>query len=126
MKRNECVTLSAALTAATVSVVISVKMVSAYKKQFNELSQTMAALDKTIYQYDVDLSPVIVSKSKKILSIVDDNDADIKQGFNTRLSLPMIIRLNKRGIDIKYLNELDKEVKKVISYTYLRYGITVH
>lgn len=125
-KKALAVTVSTAVTAATVSVATSVTIVTRYRNQFKSLSQSMSCLNKMRQDFDVTLSPVIVSQSEKILRIVDDNNYDIKQGFNTNLTIGHIMRFQKVGITIKVLKDLDDEVRKLISYTYMRYGVKEH
>lgn len=122
-KKALAVTVSTTVTAATVSVATSVTIVTQYKNQFKSLSESMSCLNKMRQDFDVTLSPVIVSQSEKILRIVDNNNYDIKQGFNTKLTICHIMRFQKVGITIKVLKDLDDEVRKLISYTYMRYGV---
>lgn len=122
-KKALAITVSTVVTTATVSVTTSVTIVTRYKNQFKSLSESMSCLNKMRQDFDVTLSPVIVSQSERILRIVDDNDCDIKQGFNTNLTIGHIMRFRKAGITINVLKELDNEVRKLISYTYMRYGV---
>lgn len=122
-KKALAVTVSTVVTTTAVSVTTSVTIVTRYKNQFKSLSESMSCLNKMRQDFDVTLSPVIVSQSERILRIVDDNDCDIKQGFNTNLTIGHIMRFRKAGITINVLKELDDEVRKLISYTYMRYGV---
>lgn len=122
-KKTLAFTLSTAVTAATISVTASVTIVTRYKQQFKSLSESMACLKKMRQDFDITLSPVIISQSNRILMIVDDNDYDIKQGFNTTLTISHIMRFQTARITVKTLKDLDDEVRKLISYTYMRYGI---
>lgn len=122
-KKALAVTISTALTAATISVTASVTIITRYKTQFKSLSESMACLNKMRHDFDITLSPVIISQTNRILRIVDDNDYDIKQGFNTTLTIGLIMRFQTAGITIKVLKDLDDEVRKLISYTYMRYGV---
>lgn len=122
-KKALAVTISTALTATTISVTASVTIITRYKTQFKSLSESMACLNKMRHDFDITLSPVIISQTNRILRIVDDNDYDIKQGFNTTLTIGLIMRFQTAGITIKVLKDLDDEVRKLISYTYMRYGV---
>lgn len=122
-KKALAVTISTALTATTISVTASVTIITRYKTQFKSLSESMACLNKMRHDFDITLSPIIISQTNRILRIVDDNDYDIKQGFNTTLTIGLIMRFQTAGITIKVLKDLDDEVRKLISYTYMRYGV---
>lgn len=122
-KKALAVTVSTVVTTTAVSVTTSVTIVTRYKNQFKSLSESMSCLNKMRQDFDITLSPVIISQSERILRIVDDNDCDIKQGFNTNLTIGHIMRFRKAGITINVLKELDDEVRKLISYTYMRYGV---
>lgn len=122
-KKALAVTVSTVVTTTAVSVATSVTIVTRYKNQFKSLSESMSCLNKMRQDFDITLSPIIISQSERILRIVDDNDCDIKQGFNTNLTIGHIMRFRKAGITINVLKELDDEVRKLISYTYMRYGV---
>ena len=122
-KKALAVTVSTVVTTTAVSVTTSVTIVTRYKNQFKSLSESMSCLNKMRQDFDITLSPIIISQSERILRIVDDNDCDIKQGFNTNLTIGHIMRFRKAGITINVLKELDDEVRKLISYTYMRYGV---
>lgn len=122
-KKAMTITVSTAITTATISVATSARIVTQYRNRFKSLSESISCLNEMRQDFDVTLSPVIVLQSNKILRIVDDNNCDIKQGFNTNLTIWHIMRFRKAGITINVLKELDDEIRKLISYTYMRYGV---
>lgn len=118
------ISLAVAVATTTVTVVSDVVLVSNYKNEFKKLSESMTCFNKMMTEFDVNVSPFIEMQCDKILSVVDDYEADIKMGFNTPLTTSLIVKFHKKGITINDIRELNEEVKKVISYTYMRYGIT--
>lgn len=118
------ISLAVAVATTTVTVVSDVVLVSNYKNEFKKLSESMTCFNKMMTEFDVNVSPFIEMQCDKILSVVDDYESDIKMGFNTPLTTSLIVKFHKKGITINDIRELNEEVKKVISYTYMRYGIT--
>ena len=122
-KKAMSITVSTAMTGIAVSIATSVTVVVRYRNQFKKLSESMSCLNKMRQDFEISLNPIIVMESEKILKIIDNDDCDIKMGFRKHLTIMDIIKFQKAGITIKVLEDLDNEIRKLISYTYMRYGI---